>query len=368
MKVAFCCFDYFPFGGMQKDMLSIARACQARGAEVRVFVKQWEGEYPADLRVERLPVRGLTNGARNRDFIARLPGALRDWGADCTVGFQRMPGLNFYYAADSCFAAKALGQRGRLYRCTRRVRDMLTHERAVFSPESSTRLLMISAAEIEVYRHWYQTPAERFVLLPPGISRDRIAPPDAPAMRAAFRAEMGVGDAEKILLLVGSGFRTKGLDRAIEALAALPASVRLFVVGQDDARPFQRQARRLGVAGRVRFFGGRKDVPRFLLGADLLVHPAYRENTGTVLLEAGVAGLPVVASAVCGYAHYIADFGYGEVLPEPFDGDAFGRAIARLLDEPRAHWAAPCARLAAEGDIYDMPARAAELILQGTDA
>ena len=31
---------------------------------------------------------------------------------------------------------------------------------------------------------------------------------------------------------------------------------------------------------------GRDDIPRFLLGADLLIHPAYNENTGTVLLEA----------------------------------------------------------------------------------
>jgi hypothetical protein len=44
----------------------------------------------------------------------------------------------------------------------------------------------------------------------------------------------------------------------------------------------------------------------FLLGADLLIHPAYNENTGTVLLEAVVAGLPVLTTAVCGYAHYIA--------------------------------------------------------------
>ena len=34
--------------------------------------------------------------------------------------------------------------------------------------------------------------------------------------------------------------------------------------------------------------------------ADLLIHPAYNENTGTVLLEALVAGLPVLVSAVCG--------------------------------------------------------------------
>ena len=64
--------------------------------------------------------------------------------------------------------------------------------------------------------------------------------------------------------------------------------------------------------------------------ADLLIHPAYNENTGTVLLEALVAGLPVLVSAVCGYAHYIAeaDAGLGDA------GFAFGAAAPTDDAEP----------------------------------
>ena len=40
--------------------------------------------------------------------------------------------------------------------------------------------------------------------------------------------------------------------------------------------------------------------PQFLLGADVLIHPAYRENTGITVLESTVAGLPVLTTAVCG--------------------------------------------------------------------
>lgn len=46
----------------------------------------------------------------------------------------------------------------------------------------------------------------------------------------------------------------------------------------------------------------------------MFLHPAYSENTGTVLLEAMVAGLPVIATDVCGYAHYIVDEHMGKVL------------------------------------------------------
>lgn len=364
MRVAICLFDYFPFGGMQKDALSIARALRARGAEVRLVVKQWEGERPADIDVDVLRCRGLTNGARNRDYLRQLPAWRAAQGIERTVGFQRMPGLDVYYAADSCFAAKARGARGPLYRLTSRARDMLANEEAVFGATSSTRLLMISASEIAVYQRYYATPPERFHLLPPGISRDRVRPADAGAQRAAFRAEHGLGEGEQLLLLVGSGFRTKGLDRAIHALAALPDTVRLFVVGHDDHRPFVRLARRLGVERRLRFFGGRRDVPRFLLGADLLIHPAYRENTGTVLLEAGVAGLPVVATAVCGYAGYLAEYGFGRVVAEPFSQPVLDATVREMLASDPAIWRAAGQRFAATADIYDMPARAAEIILQ----
>ena len=63
---------------------------------------------------------------------------------------------------------------------------------------------------------------------------------------------------------------------------------------------FKRLAKKLDLTHQVQFLGGRDDIPRFLFAADLLVHPAYNENTGTVLLEALVAGLPVVTTPTCG--------------------------------------------------------------------
>jgi UDP-glucose:(heptosyl)LPS alpha-1,3-glucosyltransferase len=122
---------------------------------------------------------------------------------------------------------------------------------------------------------------------------------------------------------IGSGFKTKGVDRSLKALAALPSALRkrtrLIVIGQDDPKVFQLQSATLGLGDNVQFLKGRSDIPRFLLGADLLIHPAYNENTGTVLLEALVAGLPVLVSKVCGYAHYIAEADSGLVLDEPFE-------------------------------------------------
>ena len=102
-----------------------------------------------------------------------------------------------------------------------------------------------------------------------------------------------------------------------------------------------------------------------VLGADLLIHPAYNENTGTVLLEALVAGLPVLVSKVCGYAHYIAEADSGLVLDEPFEQEQLNQYLQRMLedDAARASWARNGLAFADSADLYSMPEHAADVIL-----
>ncbi|HWV10004.1 MAG TPA: glycosyltransferase, partial [Pseudomonas sp.] len=107
------------------------------------------------------------------------------------------------------------------------------------------------------------------------------------------------------------------------------------------------------------------DIPRFLLGADLLIHPAYNENTGTVLLEALVAGLPVLVTDICGYAHYIAEADAGRVLASPFEQERLNRLLVEMLadDAQRARWQQNGLAFADTADLYSMPQRAADVIL-----
>ena len=67
------------------------------------------------------------------------------------------------------------------------------------------------------------------------------------------------------------------------------AAARLIAIGDDKPVRFVKQARQLGIAERFTIWKGRDDIPQVLQGGDLLLHPAYYENTGTVLLEAVVA-------------------------------------------------------------------------------
>ncbi len=160
--------------------------------------------------------------------------------------------------------------------------------------------------------------------------------------------------------MVGSGFHTKGVDRSLRALAALPAALRddtrLVVVGRGKPAPYRRLAQRLGIADRVRFTGGRDDVPELLRAADLLLHPARQENTGSVLLEALAAGLPVLVTGNCGYAHHVRDAGAGAVLDPPFDQGAFNDALSRLAASPgREPLGEKARRYGQDEALYRMP-------------
>ena len=370
MQLAFALYKYFPFGGLQRDFLRIALACQARGHTIRVYVLEWSGEIPTGFEVVTVPVRALSNVRRYEKFLVWMQQDLRQRPADRVVGFNKMPGLDVYFAADPCYEEKARSLRGPLYRLSGRYRHFAAFERAVFAPESHCRILMISSLQQPFFEKHYATPPERFHLLPPGISPDRRAPADAPEIRAAFRQEFGLDSDELLLLQLGSGFKTKGLDRSLKAVAALPEALRsrtrMIAIGQDDPAPFQRQAQGLGLAAQHTILPGRSDIPRFLLGADLLIHPAYNENTGTVLLEALVAGLPVLTTAVCGYAHYIEEAEAGCVIAEPFVQECLDTTLANMLSdrEARARWQVKALAFADTADIYSNAERAAELILR----
>jgi len=370
MQLAFCLYKYFPFGGLQRDFLRIALACQARGHAIRVYTLEWRGEIPAGFEVLVVPVKALSNARRYAKFTERVEHDMQQRPADRVIGFNKMPGLDVYFAADPCYEEKARTLRNPLYRFFPRYRHFSGYERAVFSPESRTEILMISTLQQPFFEKYYATPAARFHLLPPGISRDRRAPSNAAAIRADFRREFDLAEDDLLLLQVGSGFKTKGLDRSLAALSSLPdglrSRTRLIVIGQDEPSGFQRLAGSLGLADRVSILQGRSDIPRFLLGADVLIHPAYNENTGTVLLEALVAGLPVIATAVCGYAHYIADARGGLVVPEPFAQSQLDAMLAAMLADSaaRARCQANALAFAETADIYSNAERAADLILK----
>jgi UDP-glucose:(heptosyl)LPS alpha-1,3-glucosyltransferase len=365
--MAFCLFRYFPFGGLQRDFKHIAEACQGRGHVISVYTSAWEGDMPSDFRVLLVPERGITNHQRSWNFSKDVNKILAKQPNDLVVGFNKMYGLDVYYAADPCYRAKVMEEKGSLYRFGPRYQTYFALEKAVFEASSKTQVLLISEKERYHYVTYYGTPVERLHSLPPGIARDRVVSGDIDTIKKEVRNSQGVTNDEFLLLMVGSSFKTKGLDRALRALAALPEylrkKTRLFVIGEGKPGPFEKLAKRLKVAGQLNFLGGRNDVPQFMVSADLLLHPAYSENTGTVLLEAMAAGLPVLATDVCGYASHISAAESGLLISSPYQQQSFDNLLLEmLLSSRREIWKRNGIEYVKKNDFFNMPEKAAALI------
>ena len=349
-------------------MVRIAQACQRQGHEVHVFTLSWKGPEPADFHIHVEPVKRHSNHARYQVFCASLRAQFGRLGIHRVIGFNKMPGLDFYYAADPCLKEKLMTERSWLTRQLPRYQHFLKYEKAVFAPSSRTEILMISQRQQAIYQRYYGTPAKRMHMLPPGIARDRMATPDAAQVRAEFRTEFGLAEDDLLILCIGSGFKTKGLDRSLKALASLPpalaARTRLVAIGSDNASSFVKLAKTLGVKDRFQVFYGRDDIPHFLQGGDLLLHPAYYENSGMVILEAIVAGLPVLVTDNCGYAFYVEEADAGKVVRSPFSQENLNQLLEQVLTSPdRDKWARNGIAYGQCHDLYSMAESASRLIL-----
>jgi len=365
MRLAFALYKYFPYGGLARDFVRIAKLCTEKGYSVDVYVMEWQGDLIADFNVHVLSGNGWSNHAKVGDFHQRLSKKLVVENYDAVIGFNKIPNVDVYYAADPCYIDR-FKKKSLLQTLNPRFRFYAAVEQAVFGINSKTLCLMISDVQTTLFKKHYGITDDRLVMLPPGIDADRRKPKNAEDIRKKFRAEHRFNEQDLLILMVGTGFKTKGVDRAVNALASLPNELRnktyLIVVGEDDLASYERFAAEKGVADHVRFMGGRSDVPDFLLGCDMLLHPARKDNTGTVILEAMVAGLPMLVTSVCGYAKHVLKSGAGKVLSAPFSKDELNEQLELMLSSDKNGWIGKALKYADEEDLYSMPEKAVKAI------
>jgi glycosyltransferase involved in cell wall biosynthesis len=162
----------------------------------------------------------------------------------------------------------------------------------------------------------------------------------------------------RVLLAISRLTEQKGIDLAIRALARLPDDTVLVVLGDGPERPaLLRLAQELGLERRVFLLGRVPDVGAWLGRATLLVHPARWEGFGLGVLEAMLAGLPVVATNVSALPELVVDGETGLLVP-PDDPEALARAVERALAQPELG-AAGLARARAEFSVAQMADRTA---------
>ena len=145
----------------------------------------------------------------------------------------------------------------------------------------------------------------------------------------------------------------KGLGVLLATLEHLPVDVRLWIASDGPETATLRA--RVGEDPRVEWLGRltEEEKAQRLRGADVLCAPSrHGESFGMILLEGMAASTPIVASDLPGYRN-VARHEAEALLVPPDDPVALARAIRRVLDEPST-----AAMLVAGGE-----ARAAEFAM-----
>ena len=172
-----------------------------------------------------------------------------------------------------------------------------------------------------------------------GIARERIElldfgiEPCPAASREEARRAHGLGGRGIVVGFVGRLVRQKAPERAIRALARSGRrDVTLALVGTGELEgPLRRLSAAEGVENRVLFLGFR-DGQGAMFAFDALIVPSRYDSSPYVLLEAIMAGVPIVGAPIGMAEQIIGDGGAGLLVPNTDDPEPWARAIRAICD------------------------------------
>ncbi len=172
-----------------------------------------------------------------------------------------------------------------------------------------------------------------------GIDLARFHPAED---KAAAKAAVGLDAAHLHVGCFGRIRHMKGTGRFVDSLIPLLGERpdwRAVIAGRATAqhREFldrlSRQVREAGLGDRFLFVGEHSDIERWYRALDLFAAPQRWEGFGLTPLEAMATALPVVATDVGAFAEFVEDGVTGALVPNSDEGDPFGAALRRYMDD-----------------------------------
>ncbi len=351
-------------GGTERCAAALLRELARRGHEVVLFTSDIEGQDLGAVEVRHVPrlarpspvayasfmaSAALRRRAAGRFDIVYSPGA-NTLAADVATahysaergrklmrsGELALSGSVLRRAARGCFLALAARAERRLYRSKRCRRIIAVSER-------------LKGDLVEDYDLEY----DRLTVIPNGVDADEFNPGLRESAGRARREKLGLGGGELLALFMGGDWERKGLATLLEAFARLSAeraALKLAVVGQGNARDWERRAAALDLSERVLFCGPTSRPAEWYAAADFLVLPTRYEPFGLPPLEAAACGTPAAFSALAGCAELLPDEECALHFEDPTDAGELRVKMERLTadDELRKRLAGNARAVAAE--------------------
>jgi UDP-glucose:(heptosyl)LPS alpha-1,3-glucosyltransferase len=360
MNIALCHDHVLPArGGCGTYISDLARSLVADGHEAHLYACAWEAaSLPPTLHYHPLPAPRGPRFLRPWRFGAACLEAIRAGGHDVSVGFDKTWGQDVLYPQGGLHLASAAHNlhkhRGRLSRSLARLlkgldpahRSFTLLERRQYLGHHRPLILFNSEMVRSHFRHYYGDPPVELRVLYSAIDPSRFAVSDRPRRRLRWRQHWGIRPDETVGLFAAMNYRLKGLEPLLHAVGLLPprSPFRLLVAGNRRTWPYERLARRLGIADRVHFLGPRRDMLHCYFAADFLVHPTFYDPCSLVVLEALACGLPVITSRYNGASELLRPPQDRFVIDDPHDHARLAACMEQLLDPEARRLNAEAAR------------------------
>jgi glycosyltransferase involved in cell wall biosynthesis len=364
-------------GGAEVHAVSLAEFLQQQGWEVSFAVmREARGPLPERCRRSGIHVEDrLMSSRRGRSVIQQFRRCAADREFDTLFVVE-------------CFYINALFG----YRAAKRERELNAYaiihnwpsKREFTHPALApirTRLMrrifrnivFIADSQRTHYEETLGIQFDETVVIPSGIDVNRFTPVSFETDKTSTTEF----DRNSRVAIVASLTPRKGHEYFLQAASMLLRShpgVEFLIVGDGPRRDeLERMAFELEISGHVEFLGVREDLPSLLQTVDAVVLASHEidgrhaETLPLVLLEAGAAAVPVVATRVGAVPEIVIDERTG-YLVEPRDPDAIARAVAQILDDPaHAHEMGAIARerIIAKYNAPRMNERFEQLFLTG---
>jgi len=181
----------------------------------------------------------------------------------------------------------------------------------------------------------YRVNPDRIVMIPNAIDPAASQPRRS---RSEVRTELGIDKDTQVVLSIGALTWEKdplGHVNAVARLADAHPVAHVFVGDGPLRGNLERAVRRCGENYQPFVLGSRDDVGDLLAAADLLLMASRTEGMPASVIEAGMAGLPVVGYALSGVPEVVENGVTGRLV-SPGDETGLTRALAELLHDPVA--------------------------------
>lgn len=327
MRICCAISALFMNGGLQRDCLNISERLVGRGHNVTILTTRQVGHVESSATIKVHPARVLSNPGTEYALGRTVQTARRDF--DCVVGFNKMAGLDIYYAGDPPYFASKLGWWRPFSPRFMRQQNL---ESMIFAPGNAVQIIALSEQQAALYRGFWRTEESRIHVVGPTLDPKRRRPELLAVDRNEIRDRFGLPREAVIALTIANRLKVKGLDRAVKALQPFPG-IHWLIAGlrknSEEETRLRGMIAKFGMSERVTLLGIQEDIPAIVVASDFMMHAARLENTGTVILEALANGLPVIASDACGYAKYVEASGAGLVVANRDDPEIWRQAIQK---------------------------------------